>query len=146
MAAIALLRLHGYTNNESYRVKAEQTLGLLAGSAGQYGIFAATYGIAVSYASFAHSQIVVIGDDELAQQLYAEALSSALFGRSVIKLTFSQAVAQNLPPSLAATVPELPAVKAGKTTAVMCSGFSCKPPVSTSEDLKRLLGAHYEAA
>jgi uncharacterized protein YyaL (SSP411 family) len=146
MAAIALLRLHGYTNDESYRVNAEQTLGLLAGSAGQYGIFAATYGIAVSYASFPHSQVVVIGDDELAQRLYTEALSSVQFGRSVIKLKFSHAVAQNLPPSLASTIPELPAVKAGRTIAVVCSGFSCKPPVSTSEELKLLLGADYQAA
>ncbi|HJT69412.1 MAG TPA: thioredoxin domain-containing protein, partial [Terriglobales bacterium] len=129
MAAIALLRLNGYTNNESYRGKAEQTLELLAGSAGQYGLFAATYGIAVSYASFTHSQIVVVGDDEIAQQLYCQALSSARFGRSVIKLKFSQAVAQNLPPSLAATIPELPAVQAGRSTAVVCSGFTCKPPV-----------------
>jgi hypothetical protein len=146
MAAIALLRLYGYTNNESYRGKAEQTLELLAGSAGQYGLFAATYGIAVSYASFPHSQIVVVGDDEIAQQLYSQALSSARFGRSVIKLKFSQAVAQNLPPSLAATIPELPAVQAGRSTAVVCSGFTCKPPVSTTDDLKQLLVADSEAA
>src|SRR5450755_2010446 len=46
MAAIALLRLHAYTNDDSYRDKAEQTIEVLGGLADKYGIFAATYGIA----------------------------------------------------------------------------------------------------
>jgi uncharacterized protein len=146
VAAIALLRMHGYTGEDSYREKAEHTLNLLAGAGGQYGLFAATYGIAAVYASYPHSQIVVIGEDEAAAQLYSQAISSPVFGRSVIKLKYSQAVAQNLPPSLAATVPELPAVKAGRTTAVVCSGFSCKPPVNTSEQLKQLLRTEPSAA
>src|SRR4051812_33272742 len=36
MAAIALLRMHAYTDEAAYRDKAEQTLELLAGAAGQY--------------------------------------------------------------------------------------------------------------
>jgi hypothetical protein len=146
VAGIVLLRMHGYTGEASYREKAQRTLDLLAGIAGQYGLFAGTYGIAATYASYPHSQIVIVGDDEIAAQLYSQAVSSALIGRSVIKLKFSQAVAQNLPPSLAATVPELPAVKAGRTTAIVCSGFSCKPPVNTSEQLKQLLIAEFPAA
>jgi uncharacterized protein len=146
VAGIVLLRMHGYTGEASYREKAQRTLDLLAGIAGQYGLFAGTYGIAATYASYSHSQIVIVGDDEIAAQLYSQAVSSALIGRSVIKLKFSQAVAQNLPPSLAATVPELPAVKAGRTTAIVCSGFSCKPPVNTSEQLKQLLIAEFPAA
>ena len=47
MAAIALLRLHHYTGDAAYRDKAEQTLETFAGVAEQFGIFAATYGIAV---------------------------------------------------------------------------------------------------
>ena len=49
MAAIALLRLHQYTGDEAYRDKAEQTLEAFGGIAGQFGIFAATYGIAVTH-------------------------------------------------------------------------------------------------
>ncbi len=145
-AAIALIRMHGYTGDESYREKATSTLNLLAITAGQYGLFAGTYGIALLYALYPHNQVVIVGKDENADQLYSQAISSALFGRSVIKLKFSQAVAQNLPPSLAATVPELPAVKAESTTAVVCSGFSCKPPVSTADQLKQLLSTEYPAA
>jgi uncharacterized protein YyaL (SSP411 family) len=146
VAAIVLLRMHGYTGEDSYGEKAQRTLELLAGTAGQYGLFAGTYGIAATYASYPHSQIVIVGDDEIAAQLYSQAVSSGLIGRSVIKLKFSQAVEQNLPPSLAATVPELPALKAGRTTAIVCSGFSCKPPVNTSEQLKQLLTSEFPAA
>ena len=51
MAAIALLRLHHYTGDTSYRDKAEETLETFAGIAEQFGIFAATYGIAVVHSS-----------------------------------------------------------------------------------------------
>ncbi len=47
MAAIALVRLHHYTGDAGYRDKAEQTLETFAGVAEQFGIFAASYGIAV---------------------------------------------------------------------------------------------------
>ena len=63
MAAIALLRLHGLTNQQSYREKAEQTLELPAGLAGKFGIFAATYGIAAVHLSYPHTQVVIIGED-----------------------------------------------------------------------------------
>jgi len=62
-AAIALLRLHSYSNQPGYRDKAEQTLEVLAGLAGKFGIFAATYGIAAVYFSQSHTQVLIIGDD-----------------------------------------------------------------------------------
>ncbi len=48
MATIALLRLHHLSGDATYRDKAELTLETFAGVAEQYGIFAATYGIAVA--------------------------------------------------------------------------------------------------
>ena len=145
-AAIALLRMHGYTDDAGYRDKAEATLELLAGVAGQYGLFAATYGIAAVYFAEPHTQIVIVGDDETAAQLYREAVAASSFGRSVVKLNFSQAVEANLPPSLAATIPHLPALKQGKTVAVVCSGRSCKPPAHSVEGLKELLNGKSSAA
>src|SRR5258708_6305419 len=164
VAAIALLRMHGYTDEPGYRDKAEATLELLAGAAGQYGLFAATYGIAVVHFVEPHTQIVVVGEDETAAELYAEAATSisqasfgrsslggsvvgrSVLGRSVLKLNFSQAVEANLPPSLAVTIPQLPAVKQGKTVAVVCSGGSCKPPAHSVELLRQLLGGQEPAA
>lgn len=146
MAAIALLRMHAYTEEPAYHDKGEQTLELLAGSAGQYGIFAGTYGIAAQYFAEPHRQIVIIGEDETAQELYGQAIFAARFGHSVLKLTFSQAVPQNLPPALAATIPQLPAVAAQKTVAVVCSEGSCKPPAHGLEELSRLLTPNQSAA
>src|SRR5580700_2913302 len=64
MAAIALLRLHHYTGDSAYRDKAEQTLETFAGVAEQFGIFAATYGIAVLHLLENPVQVVVIADQQ----------------------------------------------------------------------------------
>src|SRR5438093_13720203 len=74
VAAIALLRIHAYTNEASYRDKAKRTLEILAGLAGQYGLFAATYGIAAVYLS-PHTQVVVVGNDVVAEDLYRSAVT-----------------------------------------------------------------------
>ena len=139
IAAIAMLRLHAYTNDETYRDKAEQTLEVFAGLAEQYGIFGATYGIAAVHFSRPHTQVMIIGGDEVAAQLYSAASAPFAFSRSVIKLAANEAVTQNLPSALAETIPNLPGICSGKTTAVICSGFSCQPPVFDLESLKRLL-------
>jgi uncharacterized protein YyaL (SSP411 family) len=139
-AAIALMRLYAYTNQPSYREKAEQTLELLAGLAGKFGIFAATYGIAAVHFAQPHAQVVVLGDDALAEQLYAVAAGFFGFDKAVLKLAANKAVPQNLPPALAETIPQLPAIGEGKSVAVVCSGFSCQPPVSNPEQLRHILG------
>jgi len=138
-AAIALLRLHSYSNQPGYRDKAEQTLEVLAGLAGKFGIFAATYGIAAVYFSHSHTQIVILGDDDLAEQFHTVAASFFGLGKSVIKLPANEAVAQNLPPGLSETIPHLSGVTKGKSAAVLCSGFSCQPPIFDPEELRRSL-------
>jgi hypothetical protein len=139
-AAIALLRLHAYTNQPGYREKAEQTLELLAGLAGKFGIFAATYGIAAVHFVQPHTQVVILGDDALAEQLYAVATGFFGFDKAVLKLAANKAVPQNLPPALAETIPHLPASSEGKSVALVCSGFSCQPPISSPEQLRQTLG------
>jgi len=138
MAAIALLRLHAFTNQENYRDKAEQTLEILAGMADKYGIFAATYGIAAVHFLQPHIQVIIVGSGELVDKLYAIATKDFFFGKTVLKLE-SHVAPQNLPPALAATIPQLPAVKEGTTVAVVCSGFTCRPPISDPEELAGLL-------
>lgn len=146
MAVIALLRTFSYTDHPHYRQKAQETLELLAGAAGQYGLFAATYGIAAVVLSIAHTQIVIVGDDAIAHQLYREAVASPELSTTVLRLKFNQAAAANLPPSLAATVPSIPGLKEGKTFAVICSGSTCKPPVKSVEELRELLVSERRAA
>jgi len=139
VAAVALLRLHAYTNEAGYRNKAQQTMEVFAGMAGQYGIFGATYGIAAVHFSRPHTQVAIIGDDHVAAELYSAASAPFAFNKSVIKLKANQAVPQNLAPALAETIPHLPGIASGESTAVICSGFTCQPPVSEVKGLKSAL-------
>jgi uncharacterized protein len=143
MAAIALLRLHHYTGDAAYRDKAELTLETFAGVAEQFGIFAATYGIAVVHLLESPVQVVLIAEnaaDDAATKLAAAAATAAFaFNKTVLRLTANQAVAANLPPALAATIPNLPELKSGKAFAVLCSGFSCQPPIQDAEELRRAI-------
>ncbi len=140
MAAIALLRLHHYTGDDGYRDKVEQTLETFAGVAEQFGIFAATYGIAVLHLLENPVQVVVIdasASDEAASALASVATSGFAFNKSVLRLTANQAVAGNLPPTLAATIPNLPELKSGRAFAVLCSGFACQPATADPAELRR---------
>ena len=144
IAAIALLRLHHYTGDKTYRDKAEQTLETFAGVAEQFGIFSATYGIAVLHILENPVQVIVIADherEETAQSLAAVAVAPFAFNKSVLRLTTNQAVAGNLPPALAATIPNLPGLNSGEAFAVLCSGFACQPPVTDPAELERALGS-----
>jgi uncharacterized protein YyaL (SSP411 family) len=138
MAAIALLRVLAYSGKTEHRDKAKKTLELLSGVAGQYGIFVATYGIAATMFAQPHEQIVVVGEDPAAAELYRRANAAPKLGRSVLKLAFNQVASQNLPRTLAETLPHLTA-KQGESYAVVCANGSCKPPVSTVDELDRLL-------
>ena len=146
VATIALLRMYGYTNEQSYRDKAQETMEVFAGMAEQFGIFGATYGIAGVYFTQPHTQVVVIGEGEDARNLYRAAVSSLAFNKAVIHLTTNEAVAQNLPPSLAETIPNLPGVRESVAKAVVCLGASCQPPVSTVEQLEQQLRASNRSA
>jgi uncharacterized protein YyaL (SSP411 family) len=142
MAAIALIRLHHYTGEAGYRDKAELTLETFAGAAEQFGIFAATFGIAVLYFLENPTQVVVIdaGENEAqAQQLHEAAISRFSFNKIALRLTANQAVPGNLPPVLAATIPNLPHLQQGASFAVLCSGSVCQPPVFSVEELRKAI-------
>ena len=140
-AAILLLRLFQYTNDASYKEKAEHTLEVFAGMAEQAGLFAGTYGIAAVYFSYPHSQVVVLGNDELADRLYRAASAMFALNRSVLRLTAHDVVPQNLPPALRETLPNLPGIQGERSLAVVCEDFRCLPPVSDPEVLKKSMQA-----
>jgi len=148
MAAIALVRLHHYTGEAAYREKAEQTLETFAGVAEQFGIFAATYGIAVTHLLENATQVVVIGrdqNDHAARELYAAGVQPFRFAKSVLRLSANEAVRANLPPLLAETIPNLPQIREGRTFAAICSGTACQPPVFSPEELRHTLDAAFRA-
>jgi uncharacterized protein YyaL (SSP411 family) len=145
-AAIAMLRLHWYTNQPSYRDKAEQTLEVFAGVAGQHGIFAATYGLAVMHFTSPHTQVIIVGQDEAAERMMRAAIRPLALNTVVLRMTATSLAAQNLPPALAETLPSLPALREGRSFAVVCSGFACQPPVFDEVELTRVLGTRARPA
>jgi uncharacterized protein YyaL (SSP411 family) len=142
MAAVALVRLHHYTGDAGYRDKAEETLETFAGVAEQFGIFAATYGIAVAHFLESPVQVVVIAEnpEDAGDELYAAAVAPFAFNKTSLRLAPNQAVAENLPPALAATIPSLPQLRSGESFAVLCSGFACQPPIGNPAELGRAMG------
>ncbi len=140
-AVIALMRLHTYSNQSSYRDQAEKTLEVFAGCAEKYGMFAATYALAVVHFTQPHTQVVVVGQDEVADRLCRAALHPHSLSKAVLRISAAAAVAQNLPPALAETIPNLPTFRESRSFAVVCSGLTCQAPVFDAGELSRQLDA-----
>jgi uncharacterized protein YyaL (SSP411 family) len=140
-AAIALSRLHAYAGESSYREQAERTLEIFAGGAEKYGMFAATYALGVVHCTQPHTQVIVVGQDEIADRLCRVALHSISFNKAVIRFSPSAVTPQNLPPVLAETIPNLPALQENRSFAVVCSGSTCQAPVFDSAELSPQLDA-----
>jgi uncharacterized protein YyaL (SSP411 family) len=145
-ASVALLRLHSWIDETRYHDAARRTLEIFAANADKYGIFAATYGIAALLFTHAHTQVVVFGNDSVAERLYAEAVAPFSLTKSVLHITDSEAAPQVLPPSLRDTIPNLPPAKENRTVAVLCSGFTCQPPISDPAQLARSLRSSLESS
>jgi uncharacterized protein len=139
VAVIALIRLHAFTGDERYRAFAQKTLEAFAGIAPQYGLFAATYGLAATLFAHHPMQVVITGDsnDPTAQALEAAAHRVYRFGKSVLRLTPGTQLAA-LSGALKETLSHLPA---GKPLALVCAGNTCLPPTSDPGRLKILLNS-----
>src|SRR6202021_243364 len=133
LAAALLLRLEVLNGREDYAVKALETLETFAGVVEHFGLYAASYGLALQRMVLRPGQVCVIGDDAAARKLEAVALARYAVNKSVIRLRKDQL--ETLPPALANTVPHLPGLKEGESLAVVCSAHGCLPPVSTADDL-----------
>jgi len=95
-AAIALLRLHHiYETTRAHREIAEGTLKAFAGIAAHYGLFAATYGIALGMYLHPHTQVVVTGSGEQAGQLESAALQHFSLRQSVLHVQQGEGVPQD---------------------------------------------------
>jgi len=139
VAAMVLDRLDVLADREDFGEKAEATLALFAPKAGQYGLFAATYGLALSHHLRAPLDIVVVGrpDDERTADLLEAAHQTPRAGKHVFTFAPGVVQARDLPAGLAATLPELPFD--GVPVALVCEGSTCHPPVQTPAALRELL-------
>ena len=137
VAAIALIRMHAFTGDDRYRAFAQKTLEAFAGVASQYGLFAATYGLAATL--FAHHpiQVVITGhsNDPAAKDLEEAAHRVFRLGKSVLRVTPGTQLAA-LAGALKETLPHLPA---DKPLAVVCFGQTCLPPTSDPVQLTAYL-------
>jgi uncharacterized protein YyaL (SSP411 family) len=134
-AALGLFRLYVLTNDPTYRDKAEETLEVFAGIAEQFGIYAGTYGLASIWFARPHLQVVIVGSGDTAHALYRTAVRPFALNKTVLHVMDSESVAAYLPPALADTVPNLPGLKEGRPIAVVCSNFTCQPPIDDPEAL-----------
>jgi len=137
VAAIALIRMHSFTNESKYHELTQKTLEAFAGIAPQYGMFAATYGLAATLFANHPSQVVILGpaNDAAAKSLETAANSIFRLGKSVMRILPGTTPA-SLPLALRETIPHLPADRA---IALVCSGNTCFQPTSDPEQLKALL-------
>src|SRR5207245_7528484 len=122
-----------------YRDWAQKTLEAFAGIAPQFGMFAATYGLAATLFARHPAQVVITGaaDDSMAKALEAAANSVFRFGKSVLRVLPGGEPA-SLPFALRETFPHLPKDKA---LALFSSGNTCLTPTSDRDDLQDSLVA-----
>jgi uncharacterized protein YyaL (SSP411 family) len=138
-AAILLDRLHGYTGDARHRACAEATLEAFAGIAPQFGIHAASYGLAGLLHARRPFEVVITGasEDPQAAALETAANSVYRFGKAVLRVTPERITSPNaLAPALAETLPHL---RADVAQALVCVGTTCRPPVSDPAALVALL-------
>jgi len=137
VAAIALIRMHAFTGEQRYHDFARKTLEAFAGVAPQYGLFAATYGLAATLFTHHPIQVVITGNsnDPAAQALEDAAHRVFRFGKSVLRVTPGTQLAA-LAGALRETLPHLPL---DKPLAVVCSGQTCLPPTSDPDQLRAYL-------
>ncbi len=139
VAALVLDRLAILAERPDFRQKAERILDLLSAKAGDYGLFAAAYGLALAHHLRAPTEVVVVGRtrDHRTSELLETAHRTPRAGKSVLHFEPQAVKAGQLPKGLAATLPNLPLD--GDPVALVCVGTSCQPPAKTPEALAEAL-------
>ena len=130
--------MYSFTDGVRYQAWAQKTLEAFAGIAPQYGMFAATYGLAATLFAHHPPQVLITGEanDSAANALELAANTIFRLGKSVLRLLPGTAGPASLPVALRETLPHLPK---DKPLAVVCVGNTCFPPTAEPEELKSLL-------
>ncbi|MFI5175138.1 MAG: thioredoxin domain-containing protein [Terriglobia bacterium] len=141
VAAIALERLYHLTGNTDYRDKAETILGIFSEPASRYGLYAATYGIALALYYQQPMQVLIFGEGNSGQTdaLLKESNKSFRIGKVVLQIAKQQVNSDTLPPALLSLAKSMPLDSLPR--AFVCSGFSCSPPVDSPAALAEVLSA-----
>jgi uncharacterized protein YyaL (SSP411 family) len=126
-AALALIRLSGFTEDAKYRQAGERALRLFAGQYGGYGYFASSYARAVQAARAPGLHVTVVGDrsDDRTRLLQRAAWGHVAPGKTVERLDAAEAAAKR----------GLPADQNGLPYATVCIGTVCRAPVTDAEKM-----------
>ncbi|HTW48740.1 MAG TPA: hypothetical protein VMD92_12380, partial [Acidobacteriaceae bacterium] len=135
VAATVLLRLAALTDNREYEQRAQETLETFGGVVEHFGLYAASYALALRRMIEPPVQACVVGEDGQAKELLVAAMARFMVNKSVIQLRREQV--ETLPPALAETLPNVPAHAA--SFALVCKGNSCLPPIRDAEELHSAL-------
>jgi uncharacterized protein len=135
MAAALLMRLGELSGRLDYSEKAQETLETFAGVVEHFGLYAATYALALQRMVREPVQVYVIGSDANALALESVALARYAVNKRVAR--FERVQSEILPPVLETTLPRLP--KVNGSFAVVCSGHTCQPPIKSAEELTAAL-------
>ena len=133
LGAALLMRLESLNGLEDYAVKALETMETFAGVVEHFGLYAASYGLALQLMVQRSVQVCVVGEDAEARRLEAVALARYAVNKSVVRLRRDQLDA--LPPMLAETLPHLPEGIIRGSFAMVCNGKGCLPPVQGVDEL-----------
>ncbi|RPH59542.1 MAG: thioredoxin domain-containing protein [Chloroflexi bacterium] len=134
LAAEALLHLAAFSDRADYRTLGEQSFRLIAESALRYPTAFARWLIAADFALAQVKQLAILGDPGAAGT--KEMIEAA---RETYRPHLVVAASPFPPPADApALLQDRPLVN-GKPAAYVCEGFTCKTPVTTTEELKKLL-------
>ena len=136
VAILVLDRLYQLTQNPEYRDKAERSLRAFGERCSQYGIFAATYFIALDRHIAPPAQAVVVGarEDERTQRLWHKALSTYRPKKLVSLHDPSEGNEENLPPALLGMLQ-----RSEEPLAYVCAGNTCALPTADLDQLESTL-------
>jgi uncharacterized protein YyaL (SSP411 family) len=136
MAVMLLIRMSDLSGSVDYARKAQSTLEMFAAVVEHFGLYAATYALALQRYLQPPVQVCIIGDDIPARELEDTALRGFAVNKSVIRLAHVEK--GKLPPELDSTLPELPQMDG--SFAVVCSAGICQQPVQSPQGLVAALG------
>ena len=134
LACEALLKLAAFTDNGSYRDRAEKSLGLISNFAARYPT---SFGRWLSAADFALGQVKQVAVTYASELEEARPLLQTIqsgYRPNMVVAASSLPPAENAPSLLM----ERP-LKESKPTVYVCEGFVCKMPVNTISELEGLL-------
>jgi hypothetical protein len=115
-----------------YATRAQETMETFAGIVEHFGLYAASYGLALRRMIEPPVQVCIVGEDAAVKEMMVAAMARFAVNKSVIRLRREQLA--ELPPALAETLPHVEA----ESFALVCRGNVCLPPIFSGDELARI--------